>query len=99
MEPLTSILSAAHFGLAARLGAVLVLAFGVAQVRAADAPASVDAKRMVSAERDAANWLSYGRTYSEQRFSPLSKITADNAKQLGLAWFADLDTNRGQGGR
>jgi alcohol dehydrogenase (cytochrome c)/quinohemoprotein ethanol dehydrogenase len=23
-------------------------------------------------------------------------MTADNAKQLGLAWFADLDTNRGQ---
>ena len=48
------------------------------------------------ADRDAANWLSYGRTYSEQRFSPLTKITSDNAKQLGLAWFADLDTNRGQ---
>src|SRR5258708_19810759 len=23
-------------------------------------------------------------------------MTSDNAKQLGLAWFADLDTNRGQ---
>jgi hypothetical protein len=31
---------------------------------------------------DAANWLSYGRTYSEQRFSPLSKINADNAKRF-----------------
>src|SRR5262245_21904311 len=51
---------------------------------------------MKSADRDAANWLSYGRTYSEQRFSPLSKVNADNAKQLGLAWYADLDTNRGQ---
>jgi alcohol dehydrogenase (cytochrome c)/quinohemoprotein ethanol dehydrogenase len=51
---------------------------------------------MNNADRDPANWLSYGRTYSEQRFSPLSKITTDNAKQLGLAWFADLDTNRGQ---
>jgi len=63
---------------------------------AADTPANVDAARLNKADRDAANWLSYGRTYSEQRFSPLSKITADNAKQLGLAWFADLDTNRGQ---
>jgi alcohol dehydrogenase (cytochrome c)/quinohemoprotein ethanol dehydrogenase len=43
---------------------------------------------MKNADRDAANWLSYGRTYSEQRFSPLTKINADNAKQLGLAWFA-----------
>jgi alcohol dehydrogenase (cytochrome c)/quinohemoprotein ethanol dehydrogenase len=51
---------------------------------------------MKNAERDAANWLSYGRTYSEQRFSPLSRIDAGNAKQLGLAWYADLDTDRGQ---
>jgi alcohol dehydrogenase (cytochrome c)/quinohemoprotein ethanol dehydrogenase len=65
-------------------------------VLADDKPASVDAARLNNADRDAANWLSYGRTYSEQRFSPLAKITADNAKQLGLAWFADLDTNRGQ---
>ncbi len=59
-------------------------------------PANVDAARLGKADRDAANWLSYGRTYSEQRFSPLAKITADNASQLGLAWSADLDTNRGQ---
>jgi len=43
-------------------------------------------------------WLSYGRTYDEQRFSPLTQINADNAGQLGLAWYADLDTNRGQEG-
>jgi len=27
---------------------------------------------------------------------PAREDHADNAKQLGLAWFADLDTNRGQ---
>ena len=85
-------------GSAACLGAALVLVFGVGQAQAPNTPASVDAKRMGNADRDAANWLSYGRTYSEQRFSPLSKINADNAKQLGLAWYADLDTNRGQEG-
>jgi alcohol dehydrogenase (cytochrome c)/quinohemoprotein ethanol dehydrogenase len=83
-------------GLPAWLGAVLVLVFGIGQAQAADAPASVDSQRMIDADRDAANWLSYGRTYSEQRFSPLLKINADNANRLGLAWFADLDTNRGQ---
>src|SRR5882672_8223221 len=59
-------------------------------------PASVDAARLNKAEGDTANWLSYGRTYSEQRFSPLARIDAGNAKELGLAWYADLDTNRGQ---
>ena len=76
--------------------ALLLCTVGVGQAWAAEAPVKVDSARMNNADRDAANWLSYGRTYSEQRFSPLSKITTDNAKQLGLAWFADLDTNRGQ---
>jgi alcohol dehydrogenase (cytochrome c)/quinohemoprotein ethanol dehydrogenase len=37
-------------------------------------------------------WLSYGRTYDEQRFSPLARIDAGNVAQLGLAWSYDLDT-------
>jgi quinohemoprotein ethanol dehydrogenase len=41
-------------------------------------------------------WLTYGRTYSEQRFSPLKEINDKNASQLGLAWSYDLDTHRGQ---
>jgi quinohemoprotein ethanol dehydrogenase len=66
---------------------------------AATAPvkaAQVDATRIVQADQDPANWLTHGRTYSEQRFSPLAKIDAGNVKQLGLAWFVDLDTHRGQ---
>jgi quinohemoprotein ethanol dehydrogenase len=58
--------------------------------------ANVDAKRLTNAEREPGQWLSVGRTYDEQRFSPLARITADNVSKLGLAWFADLDTNRGQ---
>ncbi len=56
----------------------------------------MDATRISQADREPGNWMTYGRTYSEQRFSPLARITADNVKQLGLAWYADLDTNRGQ---
>jgi PQQ-dependent dehydrogenase (methanol/ethanol family) len=52
--------------------------------------------RIVQADQDPGNWLTTGRTYSEQRFSPLAKIDANNVKQLGLAWFVDLDTHRGQ---
>jgi hypothetical protein len=63
-----------------------------------DKPANVDAARLNNADRDAANWLSYGRTYSEQRFSPLSRIAPDNAGRMSLAGFADLDTDRGQEG-
>ena len=42
--------------------------------------------------------MTYGRTYSEQRFSPLSKITTDNVTQSGLAWFADLENQPWSGG-
>ncbi|HEX7759344.1 MAG TPA: PQQ-dependent dehydrogenase, methanol/ethanol family [Caulobacteraceae bacterium] len=54
----------------------------------------VDAHRIVAAAKG--EWLSVGRTYDEQRFSPLDGINRSNVSQLGLAWYADLDTARGQ---
>ncbi|MDE3136551.1 MAG: PQQ-dependent dehydrogenase, methanol/ethanol family [Acidobacteriota bacterium] len=59
-------------------------------------PADVDAARIVNADRDPGDWLTYGRTYSEQRFSPLKQINDGNVGQLKLAWYSDLDTHRGQ---
>ncbi|MCL6252056.1 PQQ-dependent dehydrogenase, methanol/ethanol family [Altererythrobacter sp. KTW20L] len=41
-------------------------------------------------------WVSTGRTWDEQRFSPLDQINAGNVGNLGLAWYADLNTDRGQ---
>jgi len=55
-------------------------------------PAAVDAARLTAADADTRNWMSYGRTYDEQRFSPLTQITAQNVARLGLAWHYDLDT-------
>jgi alcohol dehydrogenase (cytochrome c)/quinohemoprotein ethanol dehydrogenase len=54
--------------------------------------ASVDTKRLLAAgsPANAGQWMSYGRDYSEQRYSPLKQINADNASRLGLAWFGDL---------
>jgi len=62
------------------------------ETAAAKAPAAVDAARLTAANAEGGNWMSYGRTYDEQRFSPLKQITADNVSQLGLAWHYDLDT-------
>lgn len=41
-------------------------------------------------------WMSHGRTYDEQRYSPLDSINRETVTSLGLAWYADLDTARGQ---
>jgi glucose dehydrogenase len=57
----------------------------------------VDAARLSAADTDTSNWLTYGRTYDEQRFSPLKQITNRNVGQLKLAWHYDLDAaHRGQ---
>ena len=57
--------------------------------------AAITTERL-AANRDPGEWLTTGRGYDEQRFSPLDRITDANVKELGLAWFADMDTERGQ---
>ena len=56
----------------------------------------VGGAQIIQADQEPGSWLTHGRTYSEQRFSPLKQINDKNAGQLGLAWSYDLDTNRGQ---
>jgi quinohemoprotein ethanol dehydrogenase len=56
----------------------------------------VNGERIANADAEPGNWLSYGRTYGEQRYSPLKQINDKTVQKLGLAWFADLDTNRAQ---
>ena len=63
---------------------------------AARGAASVDGERLVNADSEPGQWMSHGRTYGEQRFSPLESINTSNVGGLGLAWYADMDTNRGQ---
>jgi quinohemoprotein ethanol dehydrogenase len=80
---------------AAVAAGLAVLALGLAAARRAEGPARVDQARLEAAEKNA-EWLSYGRTYSEQRFSPLDQINAGTAGKLGLAWTGEFDTDRGQ---
>ena len=59
-------------------------------------PGWIDQARLDAADTDLDNWLGYGRTYDEQRYSPLEQINAGNVGRLRLAWSAQLDTIRGQ---
>ena len=54
----------------------------------------VDGKRIEG--QKPGEWLSYGRTYDEQRFSPLDKVNKDTVSRLGVTWWASFDTDRGQ---
>ncbi len=66
------------------------------QRAAAAKPADVDGARIIQADHEPENWLSHGRTYNEQRFSPLKAINDENVNQVALAWYYSLDTRRGQ---
>ena len=54
----------------------------------------IDDKRIIEAESEPGNWIAHGRTYEEQRFSPLTKINKESVSDLGLAWYKDMKTNR-----
>jgi PQQ-dependent dehydrogenase (methanol/ethanol family) len=68
----------------------------VAQTSTAVAPttAFIDDERIKNAESEPGNWLSFGRTYEEQRHSPLTQVNKETVGQLGLAWYKDMNTNR-----
>ncbi|HXC77738.1 MAG TPA: PQQ-dependent dehydrogenase, methanol/ethanol family [Candidatus Acidoferrum sp.] len=68
-----------------------VLAIGGCAKRATE----VDDAALRAADGDSTNWLTYGRTYTEQRFSPLKEINDQTVGKLGLAWSYDLETLRG----
>jgi quinohemoprotein ethanol dehydrogenase len=57
---------------------------------AAPKPMPVDAARLLGAGGEGDNWLTYGRTYDEHRFSPLQQINAANVSGLKPAWHFDL---------
>lgn len=55
----------------------------------------VDAKRLINANQEPGNWMTHGRTYDEQRYSPIDQINDKNVSRLGLDWFYDFETKRG----
>lgn len=74
-------------------GLILVaswIALGTAQQKPV-----IDDAALRAPEARTGDWLSYGRDYYEQRFSPLDQINDRNVAQLGLAWQMDTATDRG----
>jgi quinohemoprotein ethanol dehydrogenase len=56
---------------------------------------TIDDAFLVNADDNPDNWVTYGKNYAEDRFSPLNEINKDNAGKLGLAWSLNLETTRG----
>lgn len=80
MNPIRRTVRAAFYAAAS---ALLVAASG-------QAAAAID-NAALSNEADGRDWAAYGRTFSEQRFSPLDQINRSTVSRLKLAWTLDLD--------
>ncbi|WP_339814469.1 PQQ-dependent dehydrogenase, methanol/ethanol family [uncultured Imperialibacter sp.] len=56
---------------------------------------AIDDKYLTKADASPGNWVTYGKNYAEDRFSPLNQINKKNVGRLGLAWSLNLGTTRG----
>lgn len=81
---------------AAVIGSITTIGLGLAGCARHSASTVADGARLEAAASEGDNWLTNGRDYAEQRFSPLDAINTGNVAKLGLAWSYDLDTHRGQ---
>ncbi|HJZ75873.1 MAG TPA: PQQ-dependent dehydrogenase, methanol/ethanol family [Vicinamibacterales bacterium] len=65
---------------------VMRLAISIASSVAVSLSAQVTHDRLLHADREPNNWLTYSGTYSSQRHSLLDQITPANVKGLALKW-------------
>ena len=61
----------------------------------AQQPRRVDDAALRNAGQSGDEWLAYGRTPGETRYSPLNQINAGNVSRLGLAWSYDVGAGGG----
>ncbi len=62
-----------------------------AVLAAAALAAQVPYQRIVDADKEPQNWLSYSRTLNGQRYSPLSQITPANVSRLKPLWTYQIE--------
>ena len=58
-------------------------------------PARIDDAALAKAGRTGDDWLTYGISQAETRFSPLTEINTTNVKNLNLAWSYDVGSGGG----
>ena len=71
-----------------QLLATLLLGIGTVACAQGDSFEPVTTEMLVSP--DPGDWLMLGRTYDEQRFSPLGQVNKDNVSDLRMAWTRGL---------
>jgi quinohemoprotein ethanol dehydrogenase len=88
--PLTALIAA--------LAITTVAAQTTALAPAAQIGGKIDDIALRNANKNPGEWISYGVTPGETRYTPLDQINASNVSRLGFAWSYDLP-GRGGGGQ
>src|SRR5688572_18006455 len=73
-----------------------VSAVGVDLLESKLYPNYVTDDMLLNADKDAQNWLHYGRDYQTTRYSPLTQINRDNIKKLKPVWNMTFGVLEGQ---
>ncbi len=59
-------------------------------------PGWIDQARLMQADQQPENWMSLGRDFKQQHFSPLKNINESNVSDLGFAWEYDAGSKIGR---
>jgi len=78
-----------------RLSACAVVAILSAGIALTQQPRRVDDAALKNAGKAGDDWLTYGLTQGETRYSPLNQINTGNVNRLALAWSYDLGAGGG----
>jgi alcohol dehydrogenase (cytochrome c) len=70
----------------------MMLRWGSAILLAACAVAEVNHQRLLNAEKDPGNWLTYSGGFKGWRYSPLDQITRENVGRLNVKWIYQMPT-------
>ena len=65
---------------------------GVLLLLAAPAFGQVPYERILNADKEPGNWLTYSRNYQGHRYSPLGEITTANVRSLKVKWAFQFST-------
>src|SRR5689334_11923384 len=76
-----------------RIATITFLVFGIVAI--AQQTRRVDDTALKNAGKTGEDWLTYGLTLGETRYSPLKQIDATNVTKLGLAWSYDVGPGGG----
>ncbi|HUF20659.1 MAG TPA: PQQ-dependent dehydrogenase, methanol/ethanol family [Burkholderiales bacterium] len=77
-------------------GVVSAIGVDTLEIRGRHAANYVSDQMLLNADKDAQNWLHYGKDYASTRYSALTQVNRDNVKKLRPVWNLTFGVLEGQ---